>query len=193
MRLTSLSATAITALAGIGALALVVGPASIEMKPASASMQSASAVLRTADGSTVGQVSFTPDVDGKIIVDVTASGLPAGFHGFHVHAVGQCDGPDFTSAGSHLDPMGMASAPMHEGDLPSLLVNQDGTASLRTVTDRFAIHDLLDGAGTAVIVHAGADNFGNIPTRYAPAPDATTMATGDAGARLACGVVQATN
>jgi Cu-Zn family superoxide dismutase len=179
-----------TALVGIGSLVLVAGPASMAMTPAAASMQSASAILRTADGSSVGQVNFTPEADGKIVVDVTASGLPAGFHGFHVHAVGQCDGPDFTSAGAHLDPMGMASAPMHEGDLPSLLVNQDGTATLRTATDRFS---LLDGAGTAVIVHAGADNFGNIPTRYAPAPDATTMATGDAGPRLACGVVQATD
>jgi Cu-Zn family superoxide dismutase len=183
-----------TALAGIGALVLVVGPASIEMQPAAAaSMRSASAVLHTADGSEVGQVTFTPDADGKIVVDATASGLPPGFHGFHVHAVGKCDGPDFTSAGAHLDPMGMASAPMHEGDLPSLLVNQDGSATLRTVTDRFDIPGLLDGAGTAVIVHAGADNFANIPTRYAPAPDATTMATGDAGARLACGVVQASD
>jgi Cu-Zn family superoxide dismutase len=182
-----------TALAGIGALALVAGPASVQMKPAAASMQSALALLRTADGSSVGQVTFTPNADGKIVVDISASALPPGFHGFHVHAVGQCDGPDFTSAGSHLDPMGMASAPMHEGDLPSLLVNQDGSGALRTVTDRFNIQDLLDGAGTAVIVHAGADNFGNIPTRYAPAPDATTMATGDAGPRLACGVVQSNN
>ena len=78
----------------------------------------------------------------------------------------------------------------HSGDLPSLLVNQDGTGALEAATDRFDVDDLLAGSGTAVIVHAGPDNFANIPSRYAPAPDATTLATGDAGARVACGVIQ---
>ena len=193
MRLTSLSVTAATALAGIGAVLILAGPSSTNMATpaAHASMPGAMAVLRTADGTGVGNVSFTADADGsKVIVDVTATGLPPGFHGFHVHTVGKCDGPDFTSAGAHLDPMGMSMAPMHAGDLSSLLVNDDGTGALRTVTDRFSVHDLLDGMGTAVVVHANADNFGNIPSRYAPAPDATTQATGDAGPRIACGVVQ---
>jgi superoxide dismutase, Cu-Zn family len=191
MRINTLSATAATALAGIGALALLMGPGSQNMPAAHASVPGAAAVLHMADGSNVGNVTFTSDADGsKVIVEVAAAGLPAGFHGLHVHTVGQCDAPDFTSAGAHLDPMGMAMAPMHAGDLPSLLVNEDGTGSLRAVTDRFSIQELLDGAGTAVVVHANADNFGNIPTRYAPTPDATTQATGDAGARIACGVVQ---
>jgi superoxide dismutase, Cu-Zn family len=62
---------------------------------------------------------------------------------------------------------------------------------LRLTTDRLSVDDLLAGSGTALIVHTGPDNFANIPTRHAPAPDATTLATGDAGARIACGLIQA--
>jgi Cu-Zn family superoxide dismutase len=109
-----------------------------------------------------------------------------------VHSVARCDGPDFTSAGSHFNTAGaMPGMQGHDGDLPSLLVNKDGTAELRVVTDRLSVADLLAGSGTALIVHAGPDNFANIPARYAPAPDATTLATGDAGARIACGLIQA--
>jgi Cu-Zn family superoxide dismutase len=65
------------------------------------------------------------------------------------------------------------------------------------VTDRFTIGDLFDADSSALIVHTGRDNFANIPTRYrSPAsppsggPDAETRATGDAGARAACGVIE---
>jgi Cu-Zn family superoxide dismutase len=159
---------------------------------AQASRPAANTVLRTAAGDEVGQVTFTQG-DNGVVVEVNASGLPAGFHGLHVHSVGQCVGPDFASAGGHFDPDMMMSAPMHAGDLPSLLINSDGTGKLVTVTDRFNVADLLSGSGTSVIVHANADNFGNIPTRYAPAPDAMTLATGDAGARIACGAVQSSD
>jgi Cu-Zn family superoxide dismutase len=71
-----------------------------------------------------------------------------------------------------------------------LLVNADGTGTATFVTDRYAIVDLFDADGSAFIVHALADNYANIPTRYAPSgPDATTLGTGDAGGRLACGVI----
>jgi Cu-Zn family superoxide dismutase len=194
MRFTSISTVAISTLVGAGALILVAGPNQPSMRsPRAASAQTsgptASSILRTAGGDEVGRVSFT-QIDTGVAVEVTATALPAGFHGFHVHTAGQCVGPDFTSAGGHFDPGGMSSAPMHAGDLPSLLVKQDGTAELRTVTDRFKVTDLVSGSGTSVIVHANADNFGNIPSRYTPAPDATTMATGDAGPRIACGVIQ---
>jgi Cu-Zn family superoxide dismutase len=191
MRFTAISHVALVSLVGIGALGL------LTMQPhavrAQDTTRSAIAVLRSAAGDEVGRVSFTGGADG-VTLWVHASGLTPGFHGLHVHANGQCDAPDFTSAGPHFNvpDMGqtMAMQSGHSGDLPSLLVNDDGTAELTTVTARFDIDDLLTGAGTAVIVHAGPDNFGNIPTRYAPAPDATTLATGDAGARVACGVVQ---
>ncbi|MCB0950966.1 MAG: superoxide dismutase family protein, partial [Mycobacterium sp.] len=74
-------------------------------------------------------------------------------------------------------------------------VREDGSAMLVTTTDAFTAEELLDGAGTAIIIHEQADNFANIPPeRYQqvngdPPPDQTTLATGDAGARVACGVI----
>jgi hypothetical protein len=84
--------------------------------------------------------------------------------------------------------------------MPALLAGKDGTAEASFATDAFTLSELLDSDGAAVIVHAGSDNYGNIPARYssnasgAPAtgPDAATLATGDAGARFGCGVVKGT-
>jgi Cu-Zn family superoxide dismutase len=79
--------------------------------------------------------------------------------------------------------------------MPSLLVLADGTAQAQFASDRFAIDELFDADGSAIIVHAAADNFANIPTRYQSTtegvfgPDSATLGTGDAGARVACGVV----
>src|SRR5262249_29597094 len=136
----------------------------------------AMATLRTVAGDEVGTATFSSE-NGQVAITIDASSLPPGFHGLHVHAVGQCQAPDFASAGPHFDMPGMMQGTGHAGDLPSLLANADGTAHLSTVTDRFSVDDLLDGVGTALVIHAGPDNFANIPTRYAPAPDATTLAT----------------
>ena len=70
-----------------------------------------------------------------------------------------------------------------------LLVKADGTAEVTEQTDRFTVDQLFDGDGSAVIVHANADNYANIPAVYGT-PNATTLATGDAGARFACGVIE---
>ena len=79
----------------------------------------------------------------------------------------------------------------HAGDMPSLLVQEDGRATLAFETDRAMLDQIFGGDGAAVIVHQGADNFANIPERYAPnGPDATTLSTGDAGSRLLCGVLK---
>ena len=153
------------------------------------------ATLQDASGAEVGWARFEPDRDA-VHVKARAYGLTPGFHGFHVHALGVCDGAvGFASAGGHYNPAGATHA-HHAGDMPSLLVKQDGTAELDFRTDSFNLDELLDVNGSAVIVHAGPDNFGNIPSRYlsgallTPGPDATTLATGDAGARVACGVVE---
>jgi Cu-Zn family superoxide dismutase len=123
------------------------------------------------------------------LVAATLRGLPPGFHGFHVHETGSCQGPSFTSAGGHFNPTG-ANHPNHAGDMPVLYVNADGTATAAFFTDRFGVRQLFDVDGSAIVVHADPDNHANIPTdRYDPDPDATTLATGDAGARIACGVV----
>jgi Cu-Zn family superoxide dismutase len=101
---------------------------------------------------------------------------------------------DFNSAGAHFQVAGHTSHPA-SGDLTSLQVRGDGSALLETTTDAFTAADLLAGAKTAIIIHEKADNFANIPPeRYqqingTPPPDETTMATGDAGKRVACGVI----
>ena len=147
----------------------------------------ARADLLNAQGQSVGEVVFREE-GGKTTVEATVRSLPPGFHGFHIHAVGRCEAP-FTTAGAHVA-IGDQAHAGHAGDQPSLMVTADGTGQLRFATDRYKISDLLTPEGRAVIVHADADNFANIPARYAPEPDAMTKATGDAGARVACGVIK---
>jgi Cu-Zn family superoxide dismutase len=145
--------------------------------------------LHDAEGNDVGTVRLAAIGTSLVRVRVAARGLPAGFHGFHIHAVGLCE-PPFTSAGGHLNTEG-ASHPGHDGDMPVLYVTEDGTGRSDFITDRFTIATLFDADGSAVIVHAKPDNYANIPTdRYDPDPDAMTLATGDAGPRIACGVIE---
>lgn len=167
----------------------------------------ATAVLRDATGRAVAAVSLDTQGDGSVRVQVLASRLSAGYHGFHVHAVGVCD-PNavdpatgqvnpFISAGGHFDSAGRGHG-QHSGDLPSLLAGADGAAAASERTDRFDVAELFDADGSAVIIHVLPDNFAHIPTRYShPAdetgttgPDAATLRTGDAGGRFACGVVR---
>jgi len=163
----------------------------------------AEAAIATPQGTQIGTVTFA--VDGTVVrVSADVEGLPPGFKGFHIHAIGKCEpnsaNPtdpskvgDFLSAGGHLG-ASAAAHPGHQGDLSSLQVRADGSAELVTTTDAFDMDAVLDADGSAVMVHAGPDNFGNIPTRYAAAgPDADTQATGDSGGRAACGVVEATS
>ncbi len=154
----------------------------------------ARAVLHDAAGAEIGRVDFKTR-DAATTVRVTVDDVTTGFHGFHVHAVGACEAP-FTTAGGHYAGAGGAHG-THDGDMPPLLVNDDGSASAQFVTDRFTVSELTDADGSAIIVHAGPDNLANIPSRYqsttspTPGPDADTLKTGDAGGRFACGVVEA--
>lgn len=150
---------------------------------------SARAVVRDAAGNVVGEVEFTQELD-KVSVEAEFRGLPAGWHGFHIHGVGDCTPPGHTSAGAHWNPA-MTTHPNHAGDMPLLFVNADGTAEAEFLTDRFTVASLFDADGSAVIIHGDADNYANVPARYAPTgPDTTTLGTGDAGARIACGVIR---
>ena len=151
--------------------------------------RSAAAKLVDADGDRVGRVWLEQHGrDGTVTVFARVRGLPPGFHGFHIHTTGACEPPDFMSAGGHFNPTGAPHGD-HAGDLPTLLVNEDGTGVLAAATDRFTLRDLRDADGSAVMVHELADNYANIPARYG-GPDAETLSAGDAGSRLACGVVR---
>jgi Cu-Zn family superoxide dismutase len=171
---------------GLGSLGLT--------SAAGARLQNAHVLLRDQIGEPVGVAKLTQEPEGKVLVRAVVHDLPAGFHGFHVHAIGECV-PPFTSAGGHFNP-GATVHGDHAGDMPVLLVNGDGTAQLRFTTDRFSVQDLFDEDGSAIIVHAAPDNYANIPDRYHShaedvfGPDSATLATGDAGGRLACGVVR---
>lgn len=177
------------AAAGLLALGLVVfvptGPS------VAAAGDLARAELVNGAGARIGEVVFA-QIDGRVAIRAEVTALPPGFHGFHVHDVGACTG-DFTSAGGHYNPTG-ANHGSHRGDMPVLLARSDGSATAFSTTDAFTVRELLD-ADVAVIAHAAPDNYGNIPAaRYTHAsgsgPDASTHATGDAGARLACGAVK---
>lgn len=154
--------------------------------------QKISATLKNVNGAAVGRVTFTAaSAKAPVEVRVSVRRQQRGFHGFHVHAVGKCEGPSFMSATGHLKETGQNHGD-HIGDLPSLLAKRNGTASLRLTTDRFTLADLRDSDGSAVMVHANADNFANIAPRYAPAgPDQATLDTGDSGARVTCGEIAA--
>jgi superoxide dismutase, Cu-Zn family len=147
----------------------------------------ATATLVDGTGKRLGKVTLV-QFRGKVTVAGRVRGVAPGFHGFHVHAVGKCEGPAFTTAGGHFAAPGQTHG-RHAGDLPPLLVNADGSASAAFETDRFVLAQLRDADGSALIIHAGPDNFANIPPRYGT-PDADTLATGDSGARAACGVIK---
>jgi len=147
------------------------------------------AALKDAAGQEVAVVEFRKSPRSAVKVIVTGRGLPPGFHGMHVHAVGACEAPTFVSAGGHLKNPGSSHSD-HTGDLTSLYVKSDGTVSVRFESDLFGLDTLRDMDGSAVIIHALPDNFGNIPSRYSPSgPDQTTRDTGDSGARIACGTI----
>jgi superoxide dismutase, Cu-Zn family len=173
-----------------------------------AAPESITTQLKAPDGSQVATAKFEFD-NGYVTITVQTTGhgyLTPGFHGLHIHSVGKCEansvaptgGPpgDFLSAGGHYQAPGHTGDP-ESGDLTSLQVRKDGAALLVTTTDAFTKDDLVSGNKTAIIIHAGSDNFSNIPKeRYtqangAPGPDQITMSTGDAGKRVACGVIGA--
>ncbi|KQY08190.1 superoxide dismutase [Mycobacterium sp. Root135] len=173
---------------------------------ATATGETLTADLKTADGTSVATAEFVFSGGyATVTVKTTASGqLTPGFHGMHIHSVGKCEPAsvaptggapaDFNSAGAHFQVGGHSGHPA-SGDLSSLQVRADGSAMSVTTTDAFTAADLEAGTKTAIIIHEKADNFANIPPeRYqqvngTPGPDEMTMATGDAGKRVACGVI----
>ena len=178
-------------LAGLGLGASAVWGGLLAQGAESNSKRVARAALLDAAGKNVGTVRFErPGKSRALRVTVNVGKLSPGFHGFHVHTVGKCEAPTFMSAGPHLNPASASHAD-HAGDMPPLLVTRGGKAEARFTTDRFSIAQLRDADSSAVMVHALPDNQANIPKdRYDPDPDTMTLATGDSGARVACGRVR---
>ena len=142
----------------------------------------AEAVLKTADGTQVGTAVVQQTADG-LQATVQVNGVPAGKHGVHVHMTGSCEAPDFKSAGGHWNPdakqHGIENPQgAHAGDMPNLVVGDDGTGSLTFTLQGGSFATLMDDDGSAFIVHAGEDDLKSDPA-------------GDAGARYACGVFEA--
>jgi Cu-Zn family superoxide dismutase len=171
------------------AMTMLTALLAVLISPARAEDNIAHVRLYNASNNQIGDAKLIQLGQGNVVIDVSVHDLPPGFHGFHVHAVGECTPPSFTSAGGHFDYDSHTHGD-HSGDFPVLLVGADGTANARFNTDRFTVADLFDSDGSALIIHAGPDNYANIPPRYVSAPDATTLATGDSGGRIACGVIE---
>jgi superoxide dismutase, Cu-Zn family len=191
------------ALAGGLALSL------IALSPAGGHGGSASAKLRGPDGTVAGTVTFRVEHDHtnvrlRLKRTPTVDTARDAFHGFHIHAnddPGNGDGciagspaGDFVAVDGHWKKDGQLHG-LHTGDLPSVLIHADGTAELRFTTDRLDLNEL---EGRAVILHAGPDNFGNVPvgaaadqyTANSPAAGTATSGTGNAGKRIACGLIE---
>jgi Cu-Zn family superoxide dismutase len=140
----------------------------------------AKADLLNAKGAPVGAAVFTQKSDG-VQLDLKVSGLTPGLHGFHIHAVGRCQAPDFASAGPHFNPEGKQHGwDNHLGDLQNLEVGPDGKARVRVMVPGVTLgegpNSLFHEGGTALVIHAKPD-------------DGKTDPAGNAGARVACGVI----
>lgn len=150
-----------------------------------AAAQTASAPLKDAQGKEVGSANLVQTPRG-VLINLAVKGLPPGEHAFHVHAVGKCE-PPFASAGGHFNPDSkkhglMANDGAHAGDMPNLHIPQNGDLTIEVLNAAVTLekgkpNSLLDSDGSALVIHAGTDDYKTDPT-------------GDAGGRIACGVVQ---
>lgn len=178
-KLATLSLAALAAgLAGCmtnGGMTEIAPPGSIGM---------ARAQLADAAGFDRGEVTLT-QLDSGVRVVIQGTGLAPGSHGVHIHMTGSCMAPDFASAGGHWNPRGRQHGrdnPMgqHMGDMPNLIVGQDGNGMIELVVEGARIARgtaaLLDEDGAAIVIHAGPDDYVSDPA-------------GDAGSRIACGEV----
>ena len=155
-----------------------------DMMPEAVSAR-ASATLQATEGNSVaGTLEFT-SVDGGVRVTGQVTGLQGGEHGFHVHENGDCSAPDASSAGGHFNPASTAHGRVgqgehHAGDSDNISANAQGVATVDTLLQGVTLGDGsgTDIVGRGVIVHADPDDY-------------TTQPTGNAGGRLACGVIAA--
>ena len=145
------------------------------------------AALHDAAGAAIGTARFTEDAAGAVHLTVHVRGVAPGLHGLHLHAVGSCVAPAFASAGGHFNPTArehghLNPAGFHAGDLPNVIVNAAGVGQLATTVAQFALAQLLDADGTALVLHANEDDRRT---------NAGPLGPGNSGARIACGALAA--
>ena len=147
--------------------------------------QSASAELRDIEGRQVGNASLTETPEG-VLIRLSIKGLPSGVLAFHVHSVGICE-PPFLTAGPHFNPGGKKhglkfSRRRLAGDMPNLHVPPSGTLEIEVLKDAISLakgkpNSVFDADGSALVIHANADDYKTDPA-------------GNAGDRVACGVIK---
>ena len=144
----------------------------------------ARAELKNAKGEIVGHATLTATPNG-VLIRAAFTNVPPGAHAFHIHAVGQCSAPDFESAGAHFNPTNVRHGLMepngpHAGDLPNIHVGPSRKLDVELWAEHARLADatnaVIDADGAALVVHAATDDYKTDPA-------------GNAGARIACGVV----
>jgi superoxide dismutase, Cu-Zn family len=164
----------------VAVLFLVAGSAKAQMDG-----QQAHADIVNSQGQKIGAATLSQKGAG-VEIKLDASSLAPGTHGIHIHAVGKCEGPDFKSAGGHLNPdmkkhgTENPEGP-HAGDMPNIEVGSDGqvhtTILAKGVTLGSGPNSVFHDGGTAIVIHEKADDYKTDPS-------------GNSGNRIACGVIQ---